>query len=328
MQFKKIRTKLLVFILPVIVLSMVVLAIISAASSKRLISEQIKNYMSSELNAQMHSIELELDTISATSMNIAKFVGSTYKNTSLSEYEYMLDGIISENDVVLGSGVWFEPYVFDTTKEYVGPYVYKDGDLTRTTYDYSNKEYNYFEQEYYMNAKSSKTAVITDPYFDETSGLIMASCSAPILNNGAFIGCITVDIELTSIQSLVKDIKVGENGDAILLSSSGVYLGNKDDAKVEASLNINDDTDKNFAQAGKSVLAQDQGFTSYTTGNETYNLYYSTVEGVGWKLLLRMPVSELNEPVYELLLILSIVCLIAIILSIVVIVILVRYWCL
>ena len=79
-------------------------------------------------------------------------------------------GIIEHNELIRGSGIWFEPNVYDAQERYVGPYIYKDGDSIITTYDYSNAEYNYFQYEFYTNAVESQgEAVLTDPYYGETS---------------------------------------------------------------------------------------------------------------------------------------------------------------
>lgn len=320
MRFKKIGIKLLVFILPVVILAMLVLTVISANFSTNIIDQQIKNYMTAELNAQMNSIQRELDVVSSTAVSISKTIGTTYQTTEMAVYEEMLEQIIMENDIVLGSGLWFEPYAYNNSEKYVGPYVFKDGAGVVTTYEYEGEGYDYFSQEYYTNAKNSETAVITDPYYDETSQLIMSSCSAPIIENGKFIGCVTVDIELTSIKDLVNNIRVGTDGDAILVSDAGVYLGNSDEEKVASSANIMEEENSSLAKAGSSILGAETGATEYKEAEETYNLYHSTVEGVGWKLIIRMPQSELNAPVQQLVSILSAVCVIAVILSILMIV--------
>lgn len=53
-------------------------------------------------------------------------------------------------NIVPGSGLWIEPYVYDSAEEYMGSYIMKDRDSTAVTYDYSNADDNYFEQEYYI----------------------------------------------------------------------------------------------------------------------------------------------------------------------------------
>ena len=135
----------------------------------------------------------------------------------LSDYEEMLTNVITQEDIVSGSGIWFAPYAYDSNEKYVGPYVYKDGSSTVITYDYSNAEYDYVSQEYYTIAESSTEPVITDPYYDPTSDTIMSTCTAPIIADGKFIGCVSVDIILSTITDMIDSIVVGEAGSAVSL---------------------------------------------------------------------------------------------------------------
>ena len=140
MKFKSIGTKLLACILPVVILAMVILTVISANSSRNIITDQISSRMDAELTAQNGKIGEELNTVSAMATTISKMVETTYRTMDLAAYEKTLTEIIKSNEMVLGSGIWFEPYAYDKDEKYVGPYVFKDGDKITTTYDYS-KEY-------------------------------------------------------------------------------------------------------------------------------------------------------------------------------------------
>lgn len=296
-MFKTIKFKMLGLIIPVITLAIIILNVYSIHVSKNIVGQQIQGTMSSELSGQMNSITKDLETVSQTAESIADTVSATYKETTLSEYENMLSNLIYNNDMVLGSGIWFEPNVYDAGQKFVGPYIYKDGTSAKTTYDYSTQEYNYFGYDWYTQAISKDETIITDPYFDEVSGLVMSSCATPILgSDGKAIGVITVDIELTSIQNLVNSIQIGKNGRAILLNSQGLYLACDDSAKT-MNLNIKDEENKSLADVGSLMLSQEAGNASYTAGNEKYNVYFSTIEKYGWKLAIIIPQSEVLEPI-------------------------------
>ena len=92
------------------------------------------------------------------------------------------------NELVMGSGLWFEPYTYVADEEYMGPYVYKEGSGVTTTYDYTNAEYDYFSQEYYTMCVNAKEAQFTDPYYDPTSDVIMSTCACPIIVDGKYMG--------------------------------------------------------------------------------------------------------------------------------------------
>ncbi|MBR5578450.1 MAG: methyl-accepting chemotaxis protein [Lachnospiraceae bacterium] len=319
MKIKKIRTKLLLGTVPFILLSMALLTWISGSNSKKVITKEIADTMEAELTSNINHINAYLDVVKSTAMNMSRTVGATYKTATMEEYEAAFEKVIWDNDLVMGSGIWFEPNVYDAKEKYMGPYWYKDGDKTVLTYDYSNAEYDYFVQEYYILAKESQgEAVITDPYYDPTLDVIMASCTAPIYDAGSnkFIGCVSVDIALDSINELVGAIQVGEAGRAILTTADGVYLHCEDKTKVEDSLKMTEESNTSLAEAAERLLVQDQGVEYYYEGTKQYNLYYDTVEGVNWCLMIHMPQAELDAPVQELIGIMITICIAALIICI------------
>lgn len=306
-----IRGKMLVGMLPFVVLGMLILAIVSAVSSSRSIGTQIEHTMNSELKANVNYINEKLNMARSTAINTARFVGGTYRGTPMEAYKSIIGKTIQKDEFFYGSGIWFEPFAFDAAQQYMGPYWFKDGSSIKETYEYSNAQYNYFDQEYYKNARSlnKEEALITDPYYDPTSKVVMSTCSAPILDlTGKYVGCITVDFSLKEISELMANIRVGENGTALLTTADGTYVYSDDPTKVEKGVKITEDDNKELAQAGQAMLANESGITEYGDNN----LYYSTVPGVNWKLAIRMPQSEINAPAVTLAKIMAFVCVVMI----------------
>lgn len=315
MKFKRISTKMLAYILPVIIVAMATLTLISAISSKLIIEEQISEHMDAELDAQTKGIENYLAQVSEISKVLAQSVSSTYAETDLSTYEEVLSKIVADNDLILGSGIWFEPYVYDKTEKYVGPYVYKDGDSEKVTYDYSNAEYDYFTQEYYTLAENATEPVFTEPYYDSTLGLVMTSCCMPIFDTqNQFIGCVSVDIELQQIQDLVAAISIGNTGNAMLVGKSGLFFYAADEPEISTQeIIITEDNNASLATAGAEIMQSDAGQTTYQKNGKTYNLYYTTMDGIGWKLIIQLSQAEMMQPIQLLLIRLMLVCLLALI---------------
>ena len=164
MKFKKIKTKMLVSILPVIAVVLIALTLIAAVSCLNMVNTKVQESMTATLDAETGSINQELEAVKATATTLSSTVASSYKTLVLSDYEKMLTNVITQKNMVSGSGIWFAPYAYDSNEKYVCPYVYKDGSSTVVTYDYSNAEYDYVSQEYYTIAESSTEPVITDPY--------------------------------------------------------------------------------------------------------------------------------------------------------------------
>lgn len=299
---RSIGLKMLLGILPVIVLAMALLTKISKEASQAIIEEQISANMESELTANVNSINDYLNTVRTTAMNLARVVGASYQTEQIDTYGTMIEDIIWDNDFVLGSGIWFEPNIYNTEETYVGPYWYKDGKNTVLTYDYSNESYDYFNQEYYtLVSNAAKEAVITDPYYDPTLDTMMASCTAPVYHaENQFIGAVTVDMELSAIETLIHSIQVGTNGRAILTSGSGSYLCCENKEKVTDGVNITKDENPSLAKAGTEIIQKEQGVVSYDEAGKKYRLYYSTVPGVNWRVIIKMPQEELDAPILSL----------------------------
>ena len=302
MQKRKqsIKAMMLLGILPIFAGALIIMMIISAVKSNAIIMEQAEATATQTLQAAVNNMDGELQEVRRTAINISRAVSATYKTSDMEAMKAMLCGIISDNSMVLGSGLWFEPYAYDASEEYIGPYWYKDGSSIVETWDYSNADYDYFVQEYYTNAKAitSMQAVITDPYYDETSGCIMASCSAPIFDDGGiYIGCVTVDIELSSIEEATAAISMGRTGSAMLTTSSGTYLYAADASKAETGQNITNDPNSSLATLGSQVINASSGESSYKEDSESYKVFFSSVPEVDWRLILQITESELKEDV-------------------------------
>lgn len=314
MKFKKIGTKLLAAILPVIIIAMVILTAVSIGKSKQYLEEQILVARTAELDAKNAQMMEYLLSVAQMAETIADVVEKGYQTTSIESYEEMVSNVIANNDIVLGSGLWFEPFIFDKNQKYMGPYMYKDGDKVIVTYDYSNAEYDYFSQEYYSMCLNATKAQFTDTYYDETSGIVMASCAAPIIEGGKYIGCVSVDIGLSVITDLINSIEVGKTGWATLITSEGTYLAGASEEKIKNAAHLTDDENISLVRLGNDILANESGTGVYDSAEQgKINVYYDTLDITGWKLILQMPDKELSAPIKQIIRILSVVSCIALV---------------
>ena len=297
-----IREQMMLKLLPTVIIALVVLTSVSAVNSKKTINTEVQKTMNAELSANSAKINADLDIVRTQCASLAREVGMHYTQTSMDLFRDSFSEAVTESDIINGAGIWFEPYVYDPEQMYMGPYWYKDGGSIVETYEYSNAEYDYFSQEYYTNTKSmpAGSATITDPYYDPSSGVVMASCSAPIYSGSTYLGCVTCDIVLDTMVDIVSSIQVGENGTAMLLASDGTYIYTQDSQKVQDGAKISEDENASLAKAGNTILSNESGLVTYDESSESYNLYYATIPGVNWHLMIKMPQSEINAPVRNL----------------------------
>jgi methyl-accepting chemotaxis protein len=316
MKKMSLRAKMLLCILPIMAIAMVLLTYVAANQLSTSIQTATTDTMNQTVIANANIVDGKLNIIKTSCVDIAQMISTSYRFVTMDNYKGTITKIITNNDTVLGSGIWFEPYMFDEKEMYMGPYWYKDGGQIVETYDYSNAEYDYFNQEYYLNAKglSEGQAIITDPYYDPTSGIVMASCSAPIYDNGTYVGCVTVDMSLGDIEEMVANIQVGKTGTAMLFDSKGTYLYCLDPAKVENGVNVTADENPNLAAMGAELMAKDSSspqMGAFMENGKNVLLTYVTIPDVNWKLALRMNIDELEEPVKAATAKLSVICVIA-----------------
>ena len=80
------------------------------------------------LDANINDTDAKLESVRITARALARNVGASYKTVDIKTYAKVFEDTISDNDLISGSGIWFEPNVYDPDEKYYGPYWYKDGD--------------------------------------------------------------------------------------------------------------------------------------------------------------------------------------------------------
>ena len=141
------------------------------------------------------------------------------------------DGFILSDSLIIGSGIWFEPYAYQKDLKYFGPYRHRtDNNSIHLTMIYSNAEYDYFVYSWYQNAMHHSGRVAwTGPFLDEVTDIIMLSTACTIRKNGKDVGCVTIDIGLKELIDYIQQIRIGKNGYAMLVNEKGVCLAHRDD---------------------------------------------------------------------------------------------------
>ena len=317
-----IKGKMIVGILPFVLLSLIIMAVVMVTNSRSIIHEETQEEMEAMLDANINDTDAKLESVRLTARALARNVGASYKATDIKTYAKVFQDTISDNALISGAGIWFEPNVYDANEKYYGPYWYKDGNGFAEDWGYSNAEYDYFSQEYYTDAAAMQPgeASITDPYYDEASGTIMASCSAPIYDGKNYIGCITCDLTLDLIEESMSNITVGKTGSVLMTASEGTYIYNPyDDTAAAQGVKITGDTQSGLAEAGSTIMAQESGILVFSHQGEKNNVYFATIPEVGWKLALVMPLKEINAPVQKMTTISIIICIIAMVICVIVI---------
>lgn len=295
----KVRTKFLLLILPIVIVGFLIMTVFGVNSVRDTVNLDTQHTLENMLDAKDAEICTELQKVKTASETLADALSATYQQDTMDKVGQMLSNAVARSsDNIFGMGMWFEPY---TIKEklpdgtvgeplkWVGPYFYKDGGQVVLTEEYATDDYNYIEQEYYLVSKTSDhDSIITDPYYDPTSGVIMATCVTPMYDpkTGAFVGCVTVDIEITSLQEIVETAEVINGGTLKLIDSNGVFLAGIDHEQIAAGANMNDNPA--YAAVASDIMNNESGNCIVNENGVAYITYYEKLNGLDWTLIMQV----------------------------------------
>lgn len=188
------------------------------------------------------------------------------------------------------------------------------------TEDYSDPAYNYPSWEWYQIGKNASNGIgYTDPYYDERLDVTMTTAAVPIFDpNKQFLGVATGDIDLSTIQQMIAEIRVGDKGWAVLLDSKGNYLATPNAEKI-MKRKLADEENQSLAAMSEIVFQQDSGQTAFEDELGQHRVYFQKIDDLDWVLLLTIPETELFAPVQSLLYKLLVICVIGVAVVVVVI---------
>lgn len=147
--------------------------------------------------------------------------------------DYLLDNFRGLPNAV-GGGLWYEPFVMMDKQRY-GPYVYREKDQIRFTWDLNTPAYDYHNQSWYRLAipkqwdrsqKRPRKIYWTDPYLDEAATeALMITVDALMTNpEDGIIGMATVDLSLEDLQTMVARMTVTANSRPFAVDTSSDLL--------------------------------------------------------------------------------------------------------
>jgi len=302
LKFKSIRTITLLTIIPIALISMITLCVSSYESSKTLLDKEIQNKMQYKLNGTVQEIEKTLLKHSQIAVTLAKAVEASSNTMTKENFKSLVQKAPLTNKDTFGTGIWFELFKYNKNIKYFGPYGYKDKDKVLYTDDYATAKYDYVNQDWYTTAKNTdKDVVWSQPYADDVTKITMVTSTAPFYDQqNKFMGVTTADINLSSLQKMVSDIKIGEKGRATLLTKEGLYMTNTDASKIMKT-KITEDKNVSLAALGKDILSGNTGEASFSDSNGKNRIYYEKVPETGWIITLTISEKELFAPLNVLL---------------------------
>jgi methyl-accepting chemotaxis protein len=290
-KIKSIKVKMILLLMPVIIASMAALAYMSYSSAEKIINSELEKNMVGKLNETSQKIEKSLERHQKISETLTKVVQSFGSNLTEENYKGVLEGLIETNDETFGVGVWFEPFKYKKDIELFGPYAYKVNGKGTYTDEYSKTDYKTGDW-YKIGQDTDKNVEWSSPYYDDVAKVSMITATCPIYDSSnKFIGVTTADIDLSTLQNGVKNMKIGSQGRAFLIDKNGLYVADEDESKIMKT-NIKDDENSTLAALGEKMLSNKSGKGTFTDDQGVQEVYYSTIENTDWIISVCIPEEE------------------------------------
>ena len=136
----------------------------------------------------------------------------------------------------------------------------------------------------------TKKTILTEPYVDSSTGKMIVSAAAPVLDDAdqTVLGAVGMDISLDHMTKLMSEYKIGQNGYLQLLSTNGTYLYHPQADVIHQNI-----ADVDISQNVRDAVASGQdAFLRYKADGVTKygSLYFAG--DTGYLILSSLPLSE------------------------------------
>ena len=302
LQLKTIKGKVLLSVCLVSVVCLSSVSLLTYFSTKSMLNSEIEVKMKNKIDEIGQRIEIRVVEYSVLARAVSSFVETVYDGYSRDQYLDVLENQLQKSPDVFGSGIWFEPFGYNSNTKYFGPYVYRDKNKFKRTLEYEGSKYNFHSHQWYQNVKNSAGKIIYSiPYYDEASDITMITCSSPFYNRRkSFGGTSTVDINLESMQSYISRLKIGETGYVYIVAANGLCIAHPNKELVMKAT-LQDFPNESVRKFGVDILKMSEGEGRYESSGVEYHGYFTTIPQTGWKIVVGISQNELYAPLARLL---------------------------
>ena len=302
---KSINTKLTVIMLCVVMTAIVITVGVGATVSANAIIHEAKDKLRSETDRQALVLDEWLTSHMAT-VNTTSVILSQRDDFSKANLTGVLNMVRNQQNVYQDVYMGFE----DNTA------------IMGSGYPIEN-EYSWWkatERDWYRLAMSNPgSAAVSSLYVDTATGDLCITAARAVMRGGTVIGVVGIDILVNVLQDMVNSLKIDDVGYSMLLDANGNILIHPDkDYAPDAQGNF-----QNLATVKNGTYAN--LWRTLSAGDSVYQLkdaagvekYYteSTLGTTGWRLVSVLPVSEIMQSIYNIILIIVPVTLLILALS-------------
>lgn len=235
--------------------------------------------MASEINGLLMTVETTLDQ---SAWVVEKNLGDPDSLFNV------INAVVRNNDLIVGSGIAFEPYYFKEKGKYFMPYAsYING--KNETQTLGGQDYDYPCMDWYLIPKLLKKNYWSEPYYDAGGGnIIMTTYSMPLYDKkGNVYAVFTANISLTQFTDMVGDLKPYASSFTFLLSRNGSYITHRDRSKIMNETIFSDAYANNqlaLESIGREMQEGHTGTEAVSFDGTPSYAFYTSVSNTGWSV--------------------------------------------
>ena len=143
------------------------------------------------------------------------------------------------------------------------------------------------ERTWYTEAIKTDSVIWTQAYVDASSGQVIISAAKAIKKNGTVIGVLAADFDLNTLATFFNSIQIGESGYVTIIDEAGFVLSNPETEMIGEDISEYD-----FIQ---TIMAQKNGYISYTFKEEDKVASYKQNEKTKWEIIGTLKEAELTD---------------------------------
>ena len=147
---------------------------------------------------------------------------------------------------------------------------------------FSSTGYNYAEEEYFKQCKSTMEPYISDIMNDGQQMIFLLE--VPIINNGRFDGVVYGGISADFLSDIVANLAMGSNGVAYVLDNRGNVIGHRETSIVEEGSNMieaakTDSSVADVAAVNQRMIQGETGFGAYQFYGDNKFVGFAPIDG-------------------------------------------------
>lgn len=202
----------------------------------------------------------------------------------------VIASIVSNNNLIVGSGIAFVPDYYKGKGKYFMPYVSSDRQTDSLSYQVlGGIDYDYPCMDWYLIPALLQKSYWSEPYYDTGGGnTIMSTYSLPLRNKqGKVYAIFTANVSLSRFTDTVNKLKPYASSYTFLLSRNGSYLTHPDREKIMNQTIFSDAfslKNKQLEDIGYKIKEGNAGTARFDLNKQDSYAFFTSIPNSGWSV--------------------------------------------